>query len=230
LTNLNASDVTLSRAGVDLSIGINGTGQAITVAYQFYSQTANWGIEKIQFANGTSLDLAAINDATSTFTWVGTSTNAIMVGNNYGSNIFQFGGGAEVANGGTTKNIYQVSTSSGDATINLPTLAGSKNELDFVGGIADGQLWFLQSGEDLRIDLLGTQTAVSIKDWFSGGSNQLQEITAGGLKIDNQVSQLVQAMATYSASNPGFDPTAASVHTLPNDANLQSSLAAAWHA
>jgi Ca2+-binding RTX toxin-like protein len=230
LTNLNASDVTLSRAGVDLSIGINGTGQAITVAYQFYSQTANWGIEKIQFANGTSLDLAAINDATSTFTWVGTSTNAIMVGNNYGSNIFQFGGGAEVANGGTTKNIYQVSTSSGDATINLPTLAGSKNELDFVGGIADGQLWFLQSGEDLRIDLLGTQTAVSIKDWFSGGSNQLQEITAGGLKIDSQVSQLVQAMATYSASNPGFDPTAASVHTLPNDANLQSSLAAAWHA
>jgi hypothetical protein len=52
---------------------------------------------------------------------------------------------------------------------------------------------------------------------------------AGGLKIDNQVSQLVQAMATYSANNPGFDPTASSIHTIPNDTNLQSSVAAAWH-
>jgi hypothetical protein len=69
-----------------------------------------------------------------------------------------------------------------------------------------------------------------IKNLFSGGSNQLQEITAGGLKLDSQVAQLVQAMATYSAANPGFDATAATVHALPNDSALQSSLAAAWHA
>jgi hypothetical protein len=76
---------------------------------------------------------------------------------------------------------------------------------------------------------VGTQTEVSIKDWFSSGGNQLQEITAGGIKIDSQVSQLVQAMATYSASNPGFDPAVSGVSTIPNDSNLQSSLAAAWH-
>jgi hypothetical protein len=58
----------------------------------------------------------------------------------------------------------------------------------------------------------------------------MQEITAGGLKLDSQISQLVQAMATYSAANPGFDPTSSSVHTLPNDTALQSSMAAAWHA
>ncbi len=32
----------------------------------------------------------------------------------------------------------------------------------------------------------------------------MQEITAGGLKIDSQISQLVQAMATYSANNTGL--------------------------
>jgi hypothetical protein len=70
---------------------------------------------------------------------------------------------------------------------------------------------------------------VAVKGWFSSSSNQLQEITAGGLKLDSQISQLVQAMATYSANNSSFDPTTSSIHTVPNDTTLQSSLAAAWH-
>jgi hypothetical protein len=77
--------------------------------------------------------------------------------------------------------------------------------------------------------VLGSQSEVTVTNWFNGGT-QLQEITAGGLKIDSQVSHLVQAMATYSANNPGFDPTASGVSSVPNDANLQNSLAAAWHA
>jgi len=43
-------------------------------------------------------------------------------------------------------------------------------------------------------------------------------------------AQLVQAMATYSASNAGFDPTSSSIHAIPNDAGLQNAIAAAWHA
>ena len=85
-------------------------------------------------------------------------------------------------------------------------------------------------GNNLQIDILGTNTSVTATNWFSSSSNQLQEITAGGLKIDSQVSQLVQAMATYSADNSGFDPTASSIHTVPNDGGLQPAMAAAWHA
>jgi hypothetical protein len=88
-------------------------------------------------------------------------------------------------------------------------------------------LWLAQSGNDLQIDLMGTASAVTIAGWFAGTGNQLQEITAGGLKLDGQVAQLVQAMGTYSAANPTFDPTTAS--QAPNDANLQSAIAAAWH-
>jgi hypothetical protein len=76
----------------------------------------------------------------------------------------------------------------------------------------------------------GPIPAVTATNWFSGGSNQFQEITAGSLKIDNQVSQLVQAMATYSANNPGFDPTSPSISAVPNDTSLQNTVAAAWHA
>ncbi|WP_051380413.1 hypothetical protein [Bradyrhizobium sp. WSM1743] len=68
-----------------------------------------------------------------------------------------------------------------------------------------------------------------MNNWFAGSANQLQEIVAGGLKLDSQVSQLVQAMATYSAGHPGFDPTSSGNNTLPNDTSLQNAIGQAWH-
>jgi hypothetical protein len=88
----------------------------------------------------------------------------------------------------------------------------------------------MQSGNNLTIDLLGTATSATVDGWFAGASNEVQEITAGGLKIDSQISQLVQAMATYAANNPGFDPTSSALQTVPNDTGLQNTIAAAWHA
>jgi hypothetical protein len=131
---------------------------------------------------------------------------------------------------GNTNNTYLATAGSGQIAIAAQGSAGTANDLDFTGGITDQNLWFLQSGNNLQIDILGTNTSVTATNWFSSSSNQLQEITAGGLKIDSQVSQLVQAMATYSADNSGFDPTASSIHTVPNDGGLQPAMAAAWHA
>ena len=75
---------------------------------------------------------------------------------------------------------------------------------------------------------MGSQTQATVAGWFSGAGAQLGEITAGGLKLDTQVAQLVQAMATYSAANPGFNPVAAIA--APNDPTLQTQIAASWHA
>lgn len=57
---------------------------------------------------------------------------------------------------------------------------------------------------------------------------QLDEINAGGLTMDDQVSQLIQAMASYSLK-PSFDPTSSSTTVMPQDASLQTALASAWH-
>jgi len=128
----------------------------------------------------------------------------------------------------TTLMLLRAST--GQAIINPNEAPGSRNELDFVRGITDENLWFVQSGNNLQIDLLGTTTSVTVNGWFSNSANQLQEITAGGLKIDGQISQLAQAMATDSASHAGFDPTSSSIQAAPNDPALQSAIASAWHA
>jgi hypothetical protein len=58
---------------------------------------------------------------------------------------------------------------------------------------------------------------VDVSGWFSSSSNQLGR----RLKIDSQISKLVQAMATYSVNNPCFDPTSSTVQTVPNDSNLR---------
>jgi hypothetical protein len=39
----------------------------------------------------------------------------------------------------------------------------------------------LRSGNNLQIDVLGTSSQVTIDNWLGSSSNQLQEITAGGL-------------------------------------------------
>jgi hypothetical protein len=88
-------------------------------------------------------------------------------------------------------------------------------------------LWFLQAGNNLQIDVMGTNSQITVAGWFGSAGSQLSEVTAGGVKIDSQISQLVQAMATYSAYNPGFDPT--EVAQAPSDPSLQGAIASTWH-
>jgi hypothetical protein len=131
--------------------------------------------------------------------------------------------------GSGTQDVYQYGSGDGRATIvnGAGANTGPTNQLNFVNGISDNNLWFLQSGNNLQIDVMGTQSQITIDGWFSGAGNDLQEITAGGLKLDSQVSQLVQAMAAYSANNPGFNPATAT--QAPNNLTLQTTIAAAWH-
>jgi Ca2+-binding RTX toxin-like protein len=233
---ISASDVYLqSDSSGDLYVKIAGDASDSILLYRDLTDsggTVTSALGQIQFSDGSTINLG--QGTPPAFSWYGTA-NSSMQGSNYGANTFIFGQGTESATGGTTSsggngnNTYLVSSNTGRASISANASAGSTNELDFTGGITDENLWFLQSGNDLKIDLIGTSTQVDVAGWFSSSSNQLQEITAGGLKIDSQISQLVQAMATYSSNNPGFDPTSSSISAVPNDTNLQSALSAAWH-
>ena len=79
-------------------------------------------------------------------------------------------------------------------------------------------------------EIMGSSDQVTIQGWYAGSTAQLQEIkTADGSMLDAQLSQLVQAMASYEAANPGFNPTASGVSQAPSDPSLQNVIAAAWH-
>ncbi|MGJ4932071.1 hypothetical protein ACQR1I_34655 [Bradyrhizobium sp. HKCCYLS2038] len=160
-------------------------------------------------------------------TLFGTANNDLLIGGG-GSDVLKGGAGNNILVGGVGATYVYAPGDGNDVIINgVASLSKPTGTLDFGTAYTAENFWFVKSGNDLDIDILGTHQQVTVADWFLGGSYQLQEIKAGGLELDTQVSQLVQAMANYAQAHPGFDPALASL--LPTDAQLHDQVAAAWH-
>jgi Ca2+-binding RTX toxin-like protein len=169
---------------------------------------------------------------------IGSGSGDVLVGGSGTTTLTAYGSGETLTAGSgvntmidsASNGIYQFGSTAGSTIIQngASTNSSTSNELDFGAGISKENLWFLQVGNNLQIDVIGTNKTVTVANWFASPGNQLQEITAGGQKLDGEVSQLVQAMATYTAGHSGFDPT--SVAQAPNDPTLQGAIGTAWHA
>jgi Ca2+-binding RTX toxin-like protein len=224
-------DVLNSQIGIwDGSNTLIGTGAGATALY-----TADHAV--VDLATGTATaaggndTLAGINIVSVTGfgdTAIGGSGNDTLLASG-ADDVLVAGGGTETLVGSGSSEGYQFAPGAGQATVvnGEASATAPSNELDFGTGVSDENLWFQQSGNDLQIDVMGTQNSITVAGWFASAGNQLQEITAGGLKLDSQVSQLVQAMATFAANNPGFNPTA--VAQAPNDPTLQNAITTSWH-
>jgi serralysin len=158
---------------------------------------------------------------------VGSGGNDLLIGGT-GKDTLDSGAGNNILVGGADANYLYHPGDGSDVIINgVASETTATGTLDFGATLSADNFWFVKSGNDLQIDILGTHEQVTIADWFAGGSHQLQEIKAGGLDIDANVGQLVQAMAAYSDAHSSFDPTA--VSQMPSDAHLHTVLAASWH-
>jgi hypothetical protein len=207
---------------------LGGTYGSITANGDLDNNT--WGASSglPHFSDGSTMNIgqpAAGQGAPPSLTWIGMPIASSISETVIGSNTFEFGAGSESFTGGTKSN-----GESGNNTYLASTIdaAGTTNELDFNGGVTDQNRFPLPWKDQLRPEARATDTGAIGRDWFSYGLNQGPEIAAGAVNIDSQVSQLVQAMATYSANNSGFDPTASSVHAIPNDSGVQASMAPPW--
>jgi Ca2+-binding RTX toxin-like protein len=113
LIDLNVIDLTFSRSGVNLIATVNSNGQTITFDEQFYSQTANWGLEKIEFADGSNWDLATINSNA----WIrGTSGNDTLAGSSWNDTIAG-GAGNDTLSGGAGNDVFVFRSGFGQDTI-----------------------------------------------------------------------------------------------------------------
>jgi Ca2+-binding RTX toxin-like protein len=149
---------------------------------------------------------------------------------NAGNNVLDGGAGNDTLIGNGGVDTYKIGRGSGqDRMVNAASGAGARGELDIGADVATNQIWLQQSGNDLLVKVMGTQDQAIIVGWYGADSSaQLQKVvTSNGNTLDTQLNQLVQAMATYSANNPGFDPTTAA--QAPNDPALQNAIATSWH-
>jgi len=92
-------------------------------------------------------------------------------------------------------------------------------------GVATDQLWFRHVGKNLEVSIIGTSDKMTIKDWYAGGANHVEQfLTSGGkVLLDSQVENLVSAMASFAPPSPGQT-------TLPQNyqSALGSVIAANW--
>jgi Ca2+-binding RTX toxin-like protein len=217
----NGETLTASASGNDTLIGGNGNNDVISGINTSGNLTLIGG-------NGNN-DTLFIRGSSGNDTVIAGNGNGdiIRAGLTTGNDTLIAGTGNDTINGGFGYDIYQFGSTFGHDVINTPGGSSANGEIDFTGGITDQNLWFQQSGNNLQIDLLGTNDQITVNNWFSGAGFQVTSIDADGLKIDSQLAQLVSAMATYGANNSGFNPTTAT--SMPTDATLQSTIAAAWH-
>ncbi|WP_188750317.1 calcium-binding protein [Marinobacterium zhoushanense] len=100
--------------------------------------------------------------------------------------------------------------------------------LGFGEGIGKEDLWFERSGQDLEIDIIGSDDHVSLEDWFAAQGDRVGmiELASGERLVAGNVQQLIDAMA-------GFDPEAGSIDTNAygdRRESVQSVIAASWQA
>ena len=127
---------------------------------------------------------------------------------------------ANTLDGGTGNDTYVMGRGSNADTIrDSDATAGNLDVLSFTSGIATDQLWFRHLGNDLEVAIIGTSDKATVKDWYLGSQNHLEQFrTADGkVLLDTAVDNLVNAMASFA-------PPAAGQTTLP--ANYQASLSA----
>jgi RTX calcium-binding nonapeptide repeat (4 copies) len=220
--------------------------QSFTARDVSLDAAAPWGLMNFDEVGGTidlSSGITATNLATgapvvveqglaSADTFTGTSGYDVLIGRG-GNDVLTGNGGSDLLIGGGGNDTYRLGSTFGQSTIN--NVSGSSTspngQIDFGSGISDENLWFKQSGNDLQIDLMGTQDSVTLSGWYgSNSSAQVQSVnTSDGLKIDSLLQQLVSAMATFSGNNPGFDPTASGNTQAPSDTTLQAAITSSWH-
>lgn len=166
LTDINSSDVQLTRAGYNLLILIKSTGDIITVASHFTHQYH--GLEFIRFADG-QWDRKQIFEAA----WIRGSDGRDVLDNNesgQGDDTFQAGKGNDVIQAGKGSNTFIYASGDGNDVISdgatsifAPTAIDTLKLTDL--NAADVEL--SRSGSDLLVKVLATGEIITVLSQFS---------------------------------------------------------------
>ncbi|KQM32530.1 hypothetical protein ASE62_13140 [Rhizobium sp. Leaf202] len=164
LTDLNVGDLTFSRVGSHAKITVSSTGHVITLDEQFYSDSSNWGIEKIEFANGTVWDRAQIKEAA--IPWIiGTDGNDTLPGTSL-NDFFSGGLGDDRFNSGAGSDTYVYA--SGDGSDYIDDESGSTSDVDVLKltDLNVGDLTFSRIGSHAKITVSSTGHVITLDEQF----------------------------------------------------------------
>ncbi|VFQ45403.1 calcium-binding protein [Desulfoluna butyratoxydans] len=115
-------------------------------------------------------------------------------------------GGNDCLLGGDGNDTYHFAAGDGSDLIfnQSGNSAGDTDTLVFEGGITNENLWFSQDGDNLVIDVIGSEDQVVVSDWYDGDAAKLDDISTAGFALASEnVATLVNAMAQFGAPPAG---------------------------
>ncbi|WHO82591.1 calcium-binding protein [Rhizobium leguminosarum] len=198
-SDLNLGGLTFARSGEDLFITVNATSEVITIETQYYSAGQGWALEKLIFADGTSLALDHMPDTS----WVYGTTASETIDGNWGKDYIFAGKGDDIINGSAGSDIYFYASGDGSDVINDEV--GFTDAIDVIrfGDIDFNDLSIKRHGDDLELTIAGTTDVITLKgqmyedpgDWgidkieFANGSSLSRAgIIQLGLNADDTIT------------------------------------------
>lgn len=127
--------------------------------------------------------------------------------------------------GETGNDIYIIERGEGVDIVDNIGEGASSDKIVFGANIDTDQLWFSQDGNDLWVDIVGSDDRVIIDEWYTNSNNHVDLFeTSDGSTLDNlNVTNLVSAMAAFSSPSFGETELSQALHT-----SLDTVIAANW--
>ncbi|PUB90762.1 MAG: hypothetical protein DBP01_05840, partial [gamma proteobacterium symbiont of Ctena orbiculata] len=243
----------LMRSGNNLILRVSGGSDQVTL--RDYFKGGDQAVDRIVFASGgelTSAQLFGVFGVTDpdpagspnysglpdernygTITLGGAGNDNYLAGSDAdfidagaGDDLLDGGVGNDYLIGGYGSDTYLVGAASGHDIINNHDADDTGSDTLHFETAAIEDLWFNREGNDLLITQAGTDDRVTLAHWYDLPANEVDRIeAAGSVLLNNQVDQLVAAMAAY-------DVPAGVGNVIPQDVkdNLQPVLAENWQA
>ncbi|WP_430230772.1 calcium-binding protein, partial [Nitrosomonas communis] len=137
----------------------------------------------------------------------GSDGNDVLEGSD-GSDMLYGGAGDDTLRGGSGSNdsltgdagndTYLFKIADGKDTINNYDTDVKSFDVLRITEVSFENLWFSRNGSNLQINIAGTDDQLTITNWYSGNTYQLDQITADSSSLlKEHVDQLVSAMSSY---------------------------------
>lgn len=195
----DGTDTVLGTAGDDtirLSVfsGVN-TVEVIDGLGGTDSILASSSHSTLDFSATTLTGIDAIDGGTGNDTIKGSAGPDTIIGNLGNDNL--------TGNGGS--DTYAFTRGHGADSITETGIASDIDVLNFSGGVASTDLWFVAEGSHVRVYVLGGSDNVRILNWATIVENQIEEFQTDTLEVlyASQVQQLLDVMTPIGAPSGG---------------------------